>query len=270
MSQALTFNGKTLHPVSHNNEMWFTAADLSRALGYEKETAATQIYARNKGEFLESMSVVLHHQIEGGNELNGKCKVGCGTQSEYLGESRGLQKMTRIFSLRGCHLIAMFAKTVIAKQFRVWVLNLIEGKVPEPAYGLKETLATISVHSYSGIEVLEKNDFFKVSQLCLKQGRFAQDFVGQKRYKLMMSKFPAAKVATHGAERGTWVHRGVFVPLAYWLSQDCGDWARDLVEKSNPAPVVTSITLADYMTKVMPEVLRAFGVDKNYARGFLV
>lgn len=33
------------------------------------------------------------------------------------------EKETRIFSLRGAHLLAMFARTEIAKQFRKWILN---------------------------------------------------------------------------------------------------------------------------------------------------
>ena len=33
---------------------------------------------------------------------------------------------TRIFSLRGCHLLAMFARTPVAKAFRKWVLDVIE------------------------------------------------------------------------------------------------------------------------------------------------
>ena len=32
----------------------------------------------------------------------------------------------RIFSLRGCHLVAMFARTPVAKAFRRWVLNVLE------------------------------------------------------------------------------------------------------------------------------------------------
>jgi prophage antirepressor-like protein len=36
------------------------------------------------------------------------------------------EKEVRIFSLRGCHLIAMFARTAIAKQFRKWVLDVLD------------------------------------------------------------------------------------------------------------------------------------------------
>ncbi|MDR5615566.1 MAG: hypothetical protein RAM38_15530, partial [Arsenophonus sp.] len=32
----------------------------------------------------------------------------------------------RIFSLRGAHLIAMFARTHIAKEFRKWVLDILD------------------------------------------------------------------------------------------------------------------------------------------------
>lgn len=39
------------------------------------------------------------------------------------------EKESRIFSLRGCHLIAMFSKTDIAKQFRKWVLDILDREV---------------------------------------------------------------------------------------------------------------------------------------------
>jgi hypothetical protein len=40
---------------------------------------------------------------------------------------------TRIFSTRGCHLIAMFARTPLAKEFRRWVLDVLD-QLPKPAY----------------------------------------------------------------------------------------------------------------------------------------
>lgn len=50
--------------------------------------------------------------------------------------SEGGPQETRIFSLRGCHLLAMFARTPVAKAFRRWVLDVIEQygeQVPVPA-----------------------------------------------------------------------------------------------------------------------------------------
>ena len=39
------------------------------------------------------------------------------------------EKETRIFSLRGCHLITFFARTPVAKEFRKWVLDVLEKEV---------------------------------------------------------------------------------------------------------------------------------------------
>lgn len=41
-------------------------------------------------------------------------------------ETAGGKQQVRIFSLRGCHLIGMLARTAIAKQFRAWVLDVLE------------------------------------------------------------------------------------------------------------------------------------------------
>ena len=38
----------------------------------------------------------------------------------------GGKQQVRVFSLRGCHLLAMFSKTPVAKEFRRWILDLIE------------------------------------------------------------------------------------------------------------------------------------------------
>ncbi|MDH8489597.1 P22AR C-terminal domain-containing protein, partial [Klebsiella pneumoniae] len=35
----------------------------------------------------------------------------------------------RVFSLRGAHLIAMFARTPVAKEFRRWVLDILDREV---------------------------------------------------------------------------------------------------------------------------------------------
>ena len=51
----------------------------------------------------------------------------------------GLQKM-RIFSLRGAHLIAMFARTKIAKAFRKWVLDILDEEVKKSTALLPSTI----------------------------------------------------------------------------------------------------------------------------------
>ena len=118
---ALTFNGVNLSPISHKNQTWLTSVELAKSLGYADEKSVSRIFTRNKDEFSGNMTTLFQ-----------------GGQIDHLGESCGVQNGTRIFSLRGCHLIAMFAKTVIAKQFRVWVLDILDKEVNPKRNGLVE------------------------------------------------------------------------------------------------------------------------------------
>ena len=119
-TSTLTFNNVELKTINHENQIWMTSVELAKALGYERADSVSRIYDRNKDEFSSKMSKLVDRQIDG------------------LGEFSGLQGKTRIFSLRGCHLIAMFAKTAIAKLFRVWVLDILDKETNQPAYGLKD------------------------------------------------------------------------------------------------------------------------------------
>lgn len=105
----LTFNNNTLTTINQDNQIWLTSSDLATALGYKTVDSVTRIFSRNKDEFSENMS----QTIETVN-LTASSKT------------KGLKVKTRIFSLRGCHLLAMFARTDIAKAFRVWVLDILE------------------------------------------------------------------------------------------------------------------------------------------------
>lgn len=108
MTQALTFNDVTLTPIPHQNSPWIRAADLSRALGYCDESKVSRLYRRNADEFTPEMTQVVEISAEAQNGLLG---------------SAG---RCRIFSLRGCHLVAMFARTPVAKAFRRWVLDVLD------------------------------------------------------------------------------------------------------------------------------------------------
>lgn len=102
MSEALCFNEFTFSPVQHSEQPWIPARQLANALGYKDERSVHKIYERNKEEFSSMMSVVV-------NLTTGVTQL-----------------PTRIFSLRGCHLLAMFARTPVAKAFRRWCLDVIE------------------------------------------------------------------------------------------------------------------------------------------------
>lgn len=46
--------------------------------------------------------------------------------SVKLTDPRGVEQNARIFSLRGAHLLAMFSRTNKAKEFRKWVLDVLD------------------------------------------------------------------------------------------------------------------------------------------------
>lgn len=112
-SLALSFNDVQLSPITHNSQIYLTSSELASSLGYADEGGVRKIFNRYKDEFTDTMSTVLRSG-----------------QIDPLGESSGLQTEQRIFSLRGCHLLAMFSRTAIAKDFRKWVLDVLDGQSP--------------------------------------------------------------------------------------------------------------------------------------------
>lgn len=107
----IIFNGVTLSVIDRGGEKWLTASDLAKALyPYERwgqndptfNKRVIKTYNRNKDEFTEKMTSLIDAQTPSGTQ-----KV-------------------RVFSLRGAHLVAIFTRSKRAKQFRAWVLDLIE------------------------------------------------------------------------------------------------------------------------------------------------
>lgn len=121
MSQALTFNDVTLSPVTHQNNLWIRAVELARALGYSDTRKVTHLYERNSDEFTPDMTQVIEIP-----------------EVPELGTSKNLVTKARIFSLRGCHLLAMFARTPVAKAFRRWVLDVLDRLAAEERAALPE------------------------------------------------------------------------------------------------------------------------------------
>lgn len=104
-SLALSFNDVNFTPVQQDNQAWITSRELGQALGYSREDAVNKIFERNSDEFTGSMT------------RNVKLTL------------QGQAREVRVFSLRGCHLIAMLSRTAIAKQFRKWVLDVLDREV---------------------------------------------------------------------------------------------------------------------------------------------
>ena len=106
---ALSFQSTTFDIVDQHGQQWLKASDIARALGYAREDAVSRIYERNAVEFRLDMSLTVKLTVNGINDSK-------------------REKEVRIFSLRGAHLIAMFARTPVAKEFRAWVLDVLESQ----------------------------------------------------------------------------------------------------------------------------------------------
>ena len=109
----LTFATLTIQTIDRDGERWLTISDIAAALyPYENkggsqseapfEKRVRNLYARHAEEFSDSMTALIEVQTAG-----------------------GMQK-TRVSSLRGAHLLGMLARTKKAKEFRRWVLDIIE------------------------------------------------------------------------------------------------------------------------------------------------
>lgn len=108
----LTFNEVNFNPVERNGQIWLTSKEIAKALGYKNSTSINKIYNANADEFTDSMTQT--------------------TDSVVSSKTKGLTVKTRLFSLRGCHALAMFARTKIAKAFRVWVLDILDKEIGAP------------------------------------------------------------------------------------------------------------------------------------------
>ncbi|WP_392562481.1 BRO family protein [Orbus sturtevantii] len=117
MQNELVFNNTPLAVTEMNNQIWLTSAELAKALQYASSRAVTKIFNQNKDEFTENMTTIIEVPV--------------------LGTTGNLKASTRVFSLRGCHLIAMLSRTKIAKQFRKWVLDILDNEANKPVYNPK-------------------------------------------------------------------------------------------------------------------------------------
>ncbi|MBN6711461.1 hypothetical protein JFL47_10325 [Haemophilus haemoglobinophilus] len=105
----LTFQNKTLSVTNHQNQIWLTSVEIGKALDYNNPIkGVTKLYNAHSDEFTPNMTALVDMQTAG-----------------------GMQKV-RIFSLRGCHLIGMLSHTKVAKDFRKWVLDILDRETAQP------------------------------------------------------------------------------------------------------------------------------------------
>lgn len=101
--QTMVFDGTEIDLITCDGEVWARGPQIGDALGYHNPGKKIhELYRRHADEFTDTMTTVVDLPTAGGTQ-----KV-------------------RIFSLRGAHLLAMFARTPKAKAFRRWVLDVLD------------------------------------------------------------------------------------------------------------------------------------------------
>lgn len=137
----LSFQGFEFTVVKSGDQICITLGEIAKVL-YGKGEAQSdtpfehrlkKLYRRHADEFTDSMTAVVKMQTAGG------------TQD------------VRVFSLRGAHLLGMFARTEKAREFRRWVLDVVDehldaqrGLVPEFHAALLEYSSKKAVASICG------------------------------------------------------------------------------------------------------------------------
>ncbi|MFQ2471796.1 P22AR C-terminal domain-containing protein [Aeromonas caviae] len=124
---SIRFHDTQFTVIPHHGQPWLTAPQIAQALGYASEDAVSRIYRRNADEFTSGMTLTVKLTFNG---INNSLR----------------EKEVRIFSLRGAHLIAMFSRTALAKEFRRWVLDVLDRETaahPQPL----TTLTDDELHS---------------------------------------------------------------------------------------------------------------------------
>jgi hypothetical protein len=101
-ASALTFYTTHFDVISRGGQPWVRLFQIGSALQYVNPSMLVRVYQRHADEFTDTMTAVVKLPTPG-----------------------GLQD-TRLFSLRGAHLLAMLARTPVAKEFRRWVLDVLD------------------------------------------------------------------------------------------------------------------------------------------------
>lgn len=102
---SLSFHNVDFDITDIHGQPWLRLPQIGVALGYANPYKVQQVFDRNADEFTDSMTQVIELPTAGGKQ------------------------QVRVFSLRGCHLLGMLARTKVAKEFRRWVLDVLEDEV---------------------------------------------------------------------------------------------------------------------------------------------
>lgn len=111
---ALSFRETHFDVIDRAGQPWLRSPQVAIALGYSRPDALNKLYQSNASEFTDHMTALITLP-----------------DLQHRNDGTGQTREVRIFSLRGCHLLAMFARTPVAVEFRRWVLDVLDREVVE-------------------------------------------------------------------------------------------------------------------------------------------
>ena len=148
---ALSFRDTKFDIIDRNGQPWLRlfqngsacklplkrGFQIGSALEYADPSMLVRVYSRNADEFTDAMTALIEMETNGGKQ------------------------QVRIFSLRGCHLLAMLARTQVAKEFRKWVLDILDREVVAPKFRPEKTRKALpgglTVEQQDAIKALVKS-----------------------------------------------------------------------------------------------------------------
>lgn len=119
----LVFHETEFDVVDIHNVPWLRGLQVASALGFKNPSTDIQnLFKRNADEFTDEMTQLVELDTAGGRQ------------------------QVRIFSPRGCYLIGMLSRTELAKDFRRWVLDVLEGRALPREVGRVTIPQQIALH----------------------------------------------------------------------------------------------------------------------------
>lgn len=130
---SLSFRNVSFDITDIHGQPWLRGLQVASALGYKNPAAdIVNLYNRNADEFTNSMTQVIELPTAGGKQ------------------------QVRVFSLRGCHLLGMFARTKVAKEFRRWVLDVLEKEVSGSPQSRKTLPSSLTYEQQEQVKALHR------------------------------------------------------------------------------------------------------------------
>jgi prophage antirepressor-like protein len=186
-STALVYKSTTFNPVPNpaKSGVWLRVHQIGVALGYTRGDAINKLYANNADEFTQSMTALVKIQTAGG------------------------EQEVRVFSLRGAHLLGMFARTAEAKDFRVWILDVLDNEVGnfQPANRLSDKADRVPLKDAVNLLVAKAKNLNYSEAYTMVHQRFNIESVDE----LTAEQLPAVVEYVHRMI-GSWEHAPIALP----------------------------------------------------------